>query len=90
MLRFSKAPFFFPEYRDGAATWAGFDMVDFAIRRLRHRPGADNYAGSGDKVKGMSEAFSFLKQREFGRVALTGAASAAWSQAADAPSRQSR
>jgi hypothetical protein len=35
----------------------------------------------------MSESFSFFKRREFGRMALTGAASAAWSHAADVPSQ---
>jgi len=48
---------------------------------------ADNYAGLADKVRGMSESFSFFKRREFGRMALTGAASAAWSQAADLSSQ---
>jgi hypothetical protein len=35
----------------------------------------------------MAGSFSFFKRREFGRMSLTGAASAAWSQAADVPSQ---
>jgi hypothetical protein len=34
---FLETPFFVPEYREvceGAATWAGLDMVDFASRGL--------------------------------------------------------